>query len=134
MYAGFEPILAEDRQGWNNQHPAFEEIIRTIRPDIVIDVGAWKGALTILFADLLKRHGIGGGVVAVDTFIGSIEHWDRTSGFAGTIPHRGSDGRCYMRSSSATLFSLALRIGSSRCRQPQPLRVCCCAESVSRPV
>jgi hypothetical protein len=56
VYGGFMPAMAEDRQGWNSQHPAFEEIIRTSRPDIVIDVGAWKGASTIVLADLLKRH------------------------------------------------------------------------------
>ncbi len=57
IYAEFIPVLAEDRQGWNSDHPAFEEIIRNLRPDIVIDVGVWKGASTILLASLLKRHG-----------------------------------------------------------------------------
>jgi SAM-dependent methyltransferase len=88
IYAGFTPTLAEDRQGWNSQHPAFEEIIRNIRPDIVIDVGVWKGASTILLADLLKRHGIPGAVIGVDTFLGNVEHWDRTSGFAGLMQYR----------------------------------------------
>jgi hypothetical protein len=88
IYGGFMPAMAEDRQGWNSQHPAFEEIIRTSRPDIVIDVGAWKGASTIVLADLLKRYGVDGAVIAVDTFLGSVEHWDRSSGFAGLVPHR----------------------------------------------
>jgi hypothetical protein len=88
VYAGFTPTLAEDRQGWNSQHPAFEEIIRTIRPDIVIDVGVWKGASTILLADLLRQHGVSGAVIAVDTFLGNVEHWDRSSGFAGLMPFR----------------------------------------------
>ena len=57
IYAEFIPVLAEDRQGWNSDQPAFEEIIRNLRPDIVIDVGVWKGASTILLANLLKRHG-----------------------------------------------------------------------------
>jgi hypothetical protein len=88
VYAGFTPTLAEDRQGWNSQHSAFEEIIRTIRPDIVIDVGVWKGASTILLADLLRQHGVSGAVIAVDTFLGNVEHWDRTSGFSGLMPFR----------------------------------------------
>jgi len=88
IYAGFTPSLPEDRQGWNSQHPAFEEIIRNVRPDIVIDVGVWKGASTILMADLLKRHAVPGAVIAVDTFLGNLEHWDRTSGFAGLFQSR----------------------------------------------
>jgi hypothetical protein len=27
-------------------------------------------------------------VIAIDTFLGSVEHWDPNSGFAGLIPHR----------------------------------------------
>ena len=88
IYADFTPTLDEDRQGWNSHHPAFEEIIRNVRPDIVIDVGVWKGASTILLADLLKRHGVPGAVIGVDTFLGNIEHWDRTSGFAGLMQYR----------------------------------------------
>lgn len=88
IYAGFTPNLPEDRQGWNSEHPAFEEIIHNIRPDIVIDVGVWKGASTILLADLLKRHNVPGAVIGVDTFLGNLEHWDRTSGFAGLMPYR----------------------------------------------
>jgi hypothetical protein len=42
IYAGFTPALAEDRQGWNSQHPAFNEIIRNARPDIVIDVASGR--------------------------------------------------------------------------------------------
>jgi hypothetical protein len=31
---------------------------------------------------------VDGAVIAVDTFLGSVEHWDRSSGFAGLVPHR----------------------------------------------
>jgi predicted O-methyltransferase YrrM len=88
IYAGFVPTFPEDRQGWNSEHAAFEEIIRGLRPDVVIDVGAWKGASTIYLADIMKRNAVAGTVIAVDTFLGSVEHWDKTSGFAGLIPHR----------------------------------------------
>jgi SAM-dependent methyltransferase len=78
----------DDRQGWNSQHPSFEEIIRKLRPSVVIDVGVWKGGSTIYLADLLRRNAGGGAVIAVDTFLGSVEHWDKGSGFAGLIPFR----------------------------------------------
>ncbi len=44
VYAGFVPTFAEDRQGWNSEHASFDEVIRGVRPGIVIDVGVWKGA------------------------------------------------------------------------------------------
>jgi Methyltransferase domain len=88
VYTGFLPTLAEDRQGWNSQHTSFQEIISGSRPSVVIDVGAWKGASTIYLADLLKRNAVPGTVIAVDTFLGSVEHWDRGSGFAGLMQHR----------------------------------------------
>jgi hypothetical protein len=88
VYSGFVPTFAEDRQGWNSEHSSFEEIIRGLRPSVVIDVGAWKGASTIYLAGLMKRNAVPGAVIAVDTFLGSVEHWDPNSGFAGLIPHR----------------------------------------------
>jgi hypothetical protein len=88
VYAGFVPAFAEDRQGWNSQHVAFEEVIRAIKPLIIVDVGVWKGASTIYLADLLKRHAVRGAVIAVDTFLGSLEHCDRTSSLANLIPRR----------------------------------------------
>jgi SAM-dependent methyltransferase len=88
VYDGFVPTFAEDRQGWNSEHSSFEEIISGLRPSVVIDVGVWKGASTIYLADLMKRHGIQGAVIGVDTFLGSVEHWDRNSGFSGLIPFR----------------------------------------------
>ena len=88
IYAGFVPTFALDLQGWNSQHPAFEAIIAHARPSIIIDVGAWKGASTIHLAELLNRHSIAGAVVAVDTFLGSLEHCDRESVEFGLIPHR----------------------------------------------
>ncbi len=88
VYAGFSPTFADDRQGWNSQHPAFNEIIMGARPQVLIDVGVWKGGSTIHLAELLQRHSVDGTVIGVDTFLGSVEHWDRQSGFAGLIPYR----------------------------------------------
>ncbi|WP_428485371.1 class I SAM-dependent methyltransferase [Rhodopila sp.] len=88
IYAGFVPTFAEDRQGWNSEHAAFDEIIRKVRPSVAIDVGVWKGASTIYLANLLKRNAVSGTVIGVDTFLGSVEHWDRTSGFGGLMPFR----------------------------------------------
>ena len=102
IYNGFVPTFAEDRQGWNSEHTSFEEIIRGLRPSVVIDVGVWKGASTIYLADLMKQNAIPGVVIGVDTFLGSVEHWDREIRLRRPSFRFGSACRCCMSSSSAT--------------------------------
>lgn len=76
VYAGFTPSLPEDLQGWNSQHPALERELLARRPRVVIDVGVWKGGSTIYMAKHLKAQSINGAVIAIDTFLGSPEHWN----------------------------------------------------------
>ncbi len=77
IFEGFKSELPEDLQGWNSNHPLFSDLIGEIRPHVVIDVGVWKGGSTIVFAETLRDCGIDATVIAVDTFLGSPEHWDR---------------------------------------------------------
>ena len=42
----------------------------------MVDVGVWKGQSTINMALAMKSSGMDGCVIAVDTFLGSPEHWD----------------------------------------------------------
>ncbi len=88
IYAGYVATMPEDSSGWNSRHPSFDEAIATVRPGVVIDVGVWKGGSTLYLAELLRRNGVPGTVIAVDTFLGSLEHWDRNSGLFDMIPRR----------------------------------------------
>lgn len=75
-YADFPagPFI-QDLQGWGEGHPWLIETIGAIRPSIVVEVGVWKGASTLRMAAELKRLGIDGVVIAVDTWTGSSELW-----------------------------------------------------------
>jgi hypothetical protein len=88
IYEGFTPELAEDLQGWNSTSPIFAEIIKVTRPNIIVDVGVWKGASTLFFANLLRANGIDGAVIAVGTFLGGIEHWLLDSPHYDKMPRR----------------------------------------------
>jgi SAM-dependent methyltransferase len=77
VYEGFGPVLEPDLQGWNSDHPAFAALFQEMRPRIVIDVGVWKGRSVVFMGNLMRELGINGMVVAVDTFLGSPEHWNR---------------------------------------------------------
>jgi hypothetical protein len=77
VYAGYEARLSEDLQGWNSSHPIFRELVKSHDIRIIFDVGVWKGGSTITFAELLREHDIDGAVIAIDTFLGNPEHWNR---------------------------------------------------------
>jgi predicted O-methyltransferase YrrM len=81
IYKSFRPTKPLDLQGWNSIHPALANSVADIRPSVILDVGVWKGGSTVFLANLLRENSIDGVVIAIDTFLGSPEHWDRASVF-----------------------------------------------------
>jgi len=71
---------SEEVQGWNGNHSALQRLTSEHGGRVVVDVGVWKGQSTITLANAMKLSGIDGCVVAVDTFLGSPEHWSRLGG------------------------------------------------------
>ncbi|WP_376087807.1 class I SAM-dependent methyltransferase [Roseomonas sp. CCTCC AB2023176] len=76
VYAGFKPLLPLDLQGWNGRHPALLRAVAQVRPRIAFDVGTWKGESTVAMARAMREARPDCALVAVDTFLGSIQHWD----------------------------------------------------------
>ena len=77
-YDGFDPsAFDEDLQGWGSDSPVFKTIIERLQPEIVIEVGTWKGASAIHISNLLKSNGIEAAVFCVDTWLGDSSHWYR---------------------------------------------------------
>jgi cephalosporin hydroxylase len=73
---GFPPHLFEyDLQGWNSQHPYLRECIQSLCPQIIVEVGVWKGASTVFMANELKNARLPGVVIAIDTWLGAADHW-----------------------------------------------------------
>lgn len=77
IYAGFKPPFSLDLQGWNSEHDIFPTLFEALRPRVILDVGVWKGRSACFLAHQLARLKIDGVVVAIDTFQGSPEHWNR---------------------------------------------------------
>lgn len=70
------PAREPDLQGWNGNHPVFRRLLAEgTRPAVLVDVGVWKGQSTITMARALRDNALDGCVIAVDTFLGSPEHW-----------------------------------------------------------
>lgn len=78
-YAGFPRHLYErDTQGWGSQHPYLAELGEA---RLIVEVGVWKGASTIAMASLLRERGVDGVVLAVDTWLGAVDHWIKDKWF-----------------------------------------------------
>lgn len=78
-YAGYACKTDKlDVQNWNSTHPALSRLVREIKPKIIVDLGVWKGLSTITLAKAQSEVAAEGIVIAVDTFLGSPEHWTRS--------------------------------------------------------
>lgn len=76
VWSGFKPSpMTRTPEGWNGNHPSLKRLVGTTGGKVVIDVGVWKGQSTITMAEAMKSARIDGCVIAVDTFLGSPEHW-----------------------------------------------------------
>lgn len=79
LWNGADPFtkavrLPHDCTGWNSDHPyLYEAADRTT--GLIVEVGCWKGASVVTLAKRLKERSADSCVVAVDTWLGSAEHW-----------------------------------------------------------
>lgn len=74
IYGGFEPHELQ-LQGWNSDSPCFNEYISELKPDLIIEVGSWKGCSAIYMAGVCKELGLNTEIICIDTWLGSVEHW-----------------------------------------------------------
>ncbi len=64
-----------DTQGWGSQHRYLTDAIDAFSPRVVVEIGVWKGASTMTMARRMKERSLDGVVIAVDTWLGSYDHW-----------------------------------------------------------
>lgn len=64
-----------DLQGWHSQHPYLARAIAAAKPGIVVEVGVWKGASVVTLAKEIQRLKLDAVVIAIDTWLGSSEHY-----------------------------------------------------------
>ena len=87
-----------DLRGWGAEEKIFDYINKDFDKHIFIDVGVWKGQSSINMAKTIQSLNLDGAVISIDTFLGSIEHFDyiQDSGqhnFAKNLFERVSGGR-----------------------------------------
>jgi hypothetical protein len=67
-------------QGWGSDHPVFYRIISEIRPNLIVEIGSWKGASAIHMAGIVRELKLSAEIICVDTWLGNWQHWTRKSG------------------------------------------------------
>lgn len=76
VYEGFPyQDYPEDLDGWNSRSPVFVELIEELRPELVIELGTFKGASAAYMCEVMERAGIPGAILCIDTWLGSELLW-----------------------------------------------------------
>lgn len=63
----------KDVRGWNSDRPIFKQLIEESRPEIILEVGTWKGASAITMAKACIELGLNATIYCIDTWLGSLE-------------------------------------------------------------
>lgn len=79
-----------DLQGWNSDHPIFEELVNKTKPKVIIEVGTWKGRSARRWADLSDAD-----LYCIDTWLGGIDHFLSDKPQDGMNPDEHGSPRIY---------------------------------------
>jgi predicted O-methyltransferase YrrM len=68
-YQSISPVL----QTWAGNEGIFKQLIDAIHPQLILEVGSWKGVSAIKMASILKEQSEDFAIVCIDTWLGSLE-------------------------------------------------------------
>ena len=75
-FEGFEPVPNTKLWGWNGDRAIFPNLIKHLKPSLIIEVGSWMGQSAVNLASSCLNQGlVDTTVICVDTWLGSKEHW-----------------------------------------------------------
>lgn len=101
IYEGLPPMPV-DRQGWHSDHEIFKRLILEVMPEVIIEVGSWKGASAIgMLAkcdQVAEELGMAFAppLFCVDTWLGSPEIW-RVPKYREENPRRNGYPQVYFQ-------------------------------------
>jgi hypothetical protein len=64
-----------DLQGWGSETNAFHELIQEVKPNLIVEVGTWKGGSAIHMAEEVAKAGLNTQILCIDTWLGGLEFW-----------------------------------------------------------
>lgn len=66
-------LLPLDLQGWNGTANIFVDLISELRPNIIVEVGTWKGQSAITMGNSIQKLELSSKIYCIDTWLGAIE-------------------------------------------------------------
>lgn len=78
-YDVFNEKMEVDLQGWGTNEATLNAFIDELKPELIIEVGTWKGQSAINMARHIVETGLKCRILCVDTWLGSLEHVDTMS-------------------------------------------------------
>lgn len=84
-----------DLQGWVDEGSILFDAIEKLQPEVIVEVGTWKGSSAIAMAKRMKMPNLPGRVVCVDTWLGGIEHMLENASQANWLQSRHGYPRIY---------------------------------------
>ncbi|WP_207485730.1 class I SAM-dependent methyltransferase [Arenibaculum pallidiluteum] len=73
-FAGFASDLRPDLESWPSDLSLIDRAIDVLQPDLIVEVGSWKGRSAVHMARRASAFRPLT-MVCVDTWLGSVEHW-----------------------------------------------------------
>jgi hypothetical protein len=74
-YQGLEHLRPLDLQGWGSDDPNFKRVLEQTRPELIIEVGTWKGGSALHMLEEAAKMGFSPEIICVDTWLGALEFW-----------------------------------------------------------
>ncbi|MDD5217530.1 MAG: class I SAM-dependent methyltransferase [Candidatus Omnitrophica bacterium] len=75
-YEGFDTTgFRYDAQGWNSERQVFKDLIDQVCPQLIIEIGSWKGASAIFMGEYLRQKKSSCLILCVDTWLGGLDSW-----------------------------------------------------------
>lgn len=80
--------IPADVSGWGPGYEFYERLVASVRPQLTIEIGVWKGSSALHLTRAMAQHVGGGALVAVDTWLGAPEFWTRERSYGKPDPTR----------------------------------------------
>jgi hypothetical protein len=71
-----------DAFSFGQPHHFLIDRLAELKPRVIVEVGVWKGGSTLFMANALRKLQLDAVVISVDTWLGSVEHWENDKWFA----------------------------------------------------
>lgn len=66
-------LLPEDIQGWSSDDNLYEDLVSEYKPQVIVEIGTWKGYSAIKWAEGVKNNNLNCKVYCIDTWLGASE-------------------------------------------------------------